>query len=188
MSRRRTFSPVGKDFTTIRPTASGEVVSAIARTCRSIPPARSPEGRSRVLAAMRSEISPSVMSSRRNSRSGTWIRYSVSRNPLKDTLSMPLSIRSSRILRANPLSASSEKGPRSATRATRSNQFERDMTGVSASSGSVVTPETACSTSDSAFCRSAPSRNSRRIDADPSRAYDAISSTLSMNRSSGSTA
>ncbi|CTQ70549.1 hypothetical protein LAX5112_02548 [Roseibium alexandrii] len=169
MSSTLVFSPDAKDFTSTRPTASGDRSSDKALICRSTPPSRLPAGKSTVFPAIWVATSETVRSRRRSSRSGISTRYSGDRYPLSSTLSMPRASRSSRICRANTFNACSGNGPRRASVATPSVKFAADTTGVSESTGSVVTAETACSTSDNAFCMSVPSKNSIRTEALPSR-------------------
>jgi hypothetical protein len=88
-----------------------------------------------------------VVSSRLNSISGTSMRISASRNPVKSILSMPRSIKSSRMRLAQARLTDSSAAPKTARRATESKNTARVMVGSSESSGRLLTALTAVSTS-----------------------------------------
>ena len=100
MSPSRMRSPLGKVFTSISEISSGVSPGASARTCFSTVPDTVPDGRSRVLRATAVATSSMLVPSRTSVVSGTAISISRSRMPVKVTLSMPRSSRSSRMRRA----------------------------------------------------------------------------------------
>ena len=177
ISPSSTFSPPVKDLTSTLASSRAPCAFASVRNWRSTAPSTVPDGRSRLLSAIAAETSEIFMSRRRSSISGTSIRISALRRPVKSILSMPRSMSSSRMRLAQARLTTSSALPKMASLATVSKNTDLAMVGSSASSGRLPTALTAVSTSVMAWLISVPSANSSRRLADPSEAVDVMRST-----------